>query len=175
MHKTFLHGISGHAYSRLHYIQYFPQGKDRMELRTAYCLNAFFKRRNPNRLLRTELTRIGTARQIRTVSTPALAAETLGLMADQAPVAFVIEGFLHDCFKCTDSAVDVLGLTFLDRASPSLVSVNEEFLGGLIHFDTLPELRGPDIVSFMAMLRRAGDSWQAIDFMEYCQREHAAA
>ena len=145
-----------------------------MELRAAYCLNAFFKRQNPNRLLRTGLTRIETARQTRMAATPAEAAGALD-HANDFPVTLVMEGALHDCYKCTDSMVEVLRLSFADRRSPSMARVNEEFLQGLIHYDALPDLRGPDMVTFVAMLRRAGVSWQNLDFMEHCQRQHAAA
>ncbi len=144
-----------------------------MELRAAYCLNAFFKRQNPNRLLRTDLTRIETSRQIRTVTTPDNAADVLERTTD-FPVTFVMEGAVHDCYKCTDSTADVLRLTFEGRLESSRATVNEDFLKGLIHYDALPRLHGPDMVAFIAILRRAGGVWQNVDFMEHCQRSHAA-
>jgi hypothetical protein len=158
-----------------------------MELRTAYCLNALFQRRGATRLLNTFYSRIdilgakGGDRII--VSTPEEAARRLSDFLEpnhpvfrqdalgcdrqngKAPVEFVIEGLIHDPVSRADCLVEALSMKFFDLKQPSALAMDEQFLRGLVHCDSMPKPHGPSIGCFTATLRRAGESWADIDFL----------
>jgi hypothetical protein len=159
-----------------------------MELRTAYCLNALFQRNNPARLLNTAYSRVNTVMEIdgkntRVVNTPGEAALYLTRIRDNWPAAshfgydsqsgsavieFVIKGVIYDrpCFdRPCEYAVDALNLKFFDPEGPSVLQLDETFLQGLVHYDSLPELRAPNLPGFIEVLRQAGETWSAIDFL----------
>ncbi len=167
-----------------------------MELRTAYCLNALFKRRDANRLLNTFYSRIdicgGAGENRIIVRTPEEAAKHLGTFLEtghpvfqrdaigydsqhgRAAVEFVIEGFIHDPFSRADYVVEALSMKFFDVKQRSVLAMDERFLKGLVHCDAMPDPQGPAIGCFTSTLRRAGDSWGNIDFLYNIARQQVA-
>lgn len=165
-----------------------------MELRTAYCLNALFQRRNATRLLNTPYTRINSIMSVdghntRVVHTPFEASEYLSKIMKDWPsfrhsrfgydsqlgtsaIEFVIKGMLYDrpcldkpCEKPIEHAVEAVMLKFFDQDGPSKLSLNETFLKGMVHFDVMPDMRGPTLPAFISILHQAGETWNSIDFL----------